>query len=367
MSLVALIIIASSTLCEAQDKCSDVLKNGTFQTASYRSREYVSQIILARFASASFEEAKNDKTLGFGVPVGEVVFNGDFTESQFKRKQEELRRTFSYSAIRNHELDVALASGDSTIVKAWRDCMVDRTGLSIRFIPYNSTQIVLSVEFFAPAGVAQTKLTDGFELNPGGRNDSKGTIGNPDRIFVQAGSKCIEKGTVIKDKIPCTIVLQLPNAERTLTVALISTHGSATAYLAPRLKRVTERKPFEFTAQQLNTLRHASQGGGDVPSKVPRLDVVVSSADRAQGWRFDPRSADAGIIFNVAVDDGRCSDKVAEADEYSAKFQYTFVNNNRSRTLDCSLMPRVDLIKESWQPIDFQLKTSVITKDKFGR
>jgi hypothetical protein len=318
---------------QADDRCSDVLKGGAFQRTDYRQRDYFQQIILARFVSASYADSRTNKDLGFGVPIGELVMGGNYNEAEFEQRKAEIRRSLNVSTIASHELDVALTSGDPTIVEAWRDCMSKKSGLSIRFEPFSSTQVTATIEWFAPPGLPTQRLSADFKV--------------PQGITILSNGGCFKKDTIFKDRVPCVVLLQLPDARTTLGIALMTEAGAASAFLPPRLKQITDRKPYPFSD---NKRRVATAGYAG--SKRPSIDIEVTQQDRRNGWRLDTASVRTDIVVDNAVDNGVCRDPVWRADSYRAHFEYTWLNNNDHQAQQCALLPSADLVRDRWVPVD---------------
>ncbi|MEG8028949.1 hypothetical protein [Sphingomonas aerolata] len=110
----------------AQSQCSDVLKNGVFQTSTYRERNYFNQIIWSRFMNSTFETASNDNSLGFGVPVGEIILGGKFTRDEYEAKKASISSEYFNQINSSNELDIALTSGDPVVLDKWAECMRDQ-------------------------------------------------------------------------------------------------------------------------------------------------------------------------------------------------------------------------------------------------
>jgi hypothetical protein len=78
---------AASSTAYAQDQCSDVLRNGTFQTANYRDNSYFQQIIYSRFVRSTYESSKTDRAGGFNIPVGEIVLGANYSRGDYDQKK----------------------------------------------------------------------------------------------------------------------------------------------------------------------------------------------------------------------------------------------------------------------------------------
>ncbi|WP_442579603.1 hypothetical protein ACSBOB_29635 [Mesorhizobium sp. ASY16-5R] len=324
-----LFLSATAGEAVAQDRCGDVLREGTFQTSQYRENNYFQQIIRSRFAKATYDEAKSDTSGGFGIPLGEIVIGGDFSQSDFEKKQQSIRDELDVDVISRQEIDVALSSGDPEIVRAWRECMRGRNGLTARFEVFSAKEVVLKVEWLGFAGVPATEILSNLML--------------PEGVTGDVG--CLAQGAQLDRDIACDVVLQLPDAFTTMVVAVRTKNGATTAYLPKRIKLSKEVIPYDFGAD--SEIETAGEGGSSRPTISKRLtDDQIS-----QGWRLDPRSVTGSIELKHAVDNGFCDDMRVNADEYQLNIDYRWLNNN-GLGMHCVFRPRANLVRSRWVHMD---------------
>lgn len=343
--LIALSILAGSVSLPAiaQDRCGDVLANGTFQNSRYRENSYFQQIIWSRFLSSTFQESKTNRNLGFGVPVGEIVLNGDYNEETFRQKKADIRKELSNTLTSANEIDVALVSGDPVIANAWADCMKARGGyVSLRFEPVSATQAFAKLSWVAgPAGtqtgVASTTLDEDVTL--------------PTGATFASGSSCFRSGRVLSSVSPCVATINLSNASQDLAISVNTPHGSAQAYLPPRLTLIRETKPYSFAPSD------AFRASAFRQDKRESHKIDLSEELIQQGWRFDPSAATATIQVNQQGHwVHKCDDPKVRADSFSFFYDFHLFASGRNSpernvSIVCTLRPEIKLTRDRWVPV----------------
>ena len=323
----------------AQQGCSDILRDGTFQSSNYRENSFFKQIIYSRFLSSSFQQSKRDQSLGFGVPVGEIVLGGNYTEAQFNQKKQDVRRELSNQVVASNEVHTALASGDPTIVNAWTQCMAQAGGqLALRFEAVSPTEAFGEIAWYPGragefTGVETTVLDEDIYLIEG--------------VTIVQGSACIKAGRVIS-RNACRFTVKLPDARTTIAVAVNAQHGSAKAYLPPRLKFVRDVAPYQFNAS--DRLEEKFQRGQGTPSRT----IQLSAVQIAQGWRLDPKTAAAPIeIVHLGRWVHSCTARPIEVHFYSLTYSYHGIGvdrnpPDRNTSITCRVNPRIQMVRERW-------------------
>ena len=110
--------------------CDSILKDGTFSHLRFGHSSSIDQILMQRFASTTYERAKSDTNLGFGVPIGEYFLNGDFSKADFEEKQKQIDSSLFYRYQKKDEMQIALSSGDRQgVVRMYERPWPDARGL----------------------------------------------------------------------------------------------------------------------------------------------------------------------------------------------------------------------------------------------
>jgi hypothetical protein len=343
--------MASSAV--AQDKCSDVLANGTFQDVKYRENEYFQQINYARFIRSTFESSKTDKSFGADVAVGKLVMGGDYDESAYNAKKAYLQTTTLTQITANREIDLALMSGDETIVNAWTACMKSRGGPSVLFSKQSAREMFVRLEFFS-APNTKTKLTSDLKL--------------PIGATVNSGKECFKKGRVLKAGVPCTAAITLPYATTTVIWSVNTPSGSSQAYLPARLVLQHERRPYRFAPDCDNL--------GKSPSlpEVARCDdrlwsywhqrsgtraktITLTEQQMREGWLFDPASARSAVKYIERYSPSGmswCYNDSREATMTRFTYRYEAIartsGHDRVSQLWCMVDPAIDVVRDIWAP-----------------
>lgn len=187
-------VMASTSPAFAQDACNDVLKEGPYSYQTYRDDSSFNQIIWSRFLKSSYESSKIDRSAGFGVPVGEIVLGGNYSEADYNAKKAQIEAVYFNQVTATREIDVALMSGDEEVLKAWTSCMQDRGGgMTVRFEPLSPTDVFMIVEYF----------------NQGNRNSDKlaRDVTLPQGVVAAAGGHCLRRNKRIVNGKSCTATL----------------------------------------------------------------------------------------------------------------------------------------------------------------
>ena len=316
------------------DRCKDILSQGPFQTSRYRENNYFLQIIYSRFLSSTYAQSKTDKSLGFGVPLGEIVLGGNFDEAQFNQKKEAIRKTNLNIIQSSQEIDVALASGDSVIVNAWSSCIkdVNKGGISLRFVPLSAREVVATVEWFQAAGVNQTRLRETIPLPKGGK-------------FKQ-GANCFRRGQTITNGVPCKAVILLPDAQTTMIAVANTPNGSTEAYLAARtkLQRFTQPRRTHIKA------------GAYREFKRPNGKLELTQKEIDDGWSFDQTSAKTRLsIEYFKYWTNYCNAERKGGDLYNFTFGFNIEGQTRGKgrnsSIECRMDASIDMVRDLWVSI----------------
>ena len=354
---IAFAVLFFSQLSFSQDQCSDVLNNGTFETASSVTKIAEDQLIISRFIQSNYQTSKSNKDLGFGVPVGEVVMGSlNYSENDYKLKKAQLQKEFSWAYSRDEEISVAVSTGDKAITSAWLECMKGRKGgLVAYFEILSAKEATLTVEFLSAANTS-TRLKNTVELPVG----------------VTVGEKrCISKWTKITSEEPCVTTVQLASATDTWNLALNSGSGSAKTYLPPRVKVVAESKIYPFPEDCLIREKNLVIGsrcdhqaytenfGGQHDHRVITKVYNMPQDLWNDGWQFKPSTGRVSVVTHLRVSKSNMSFcQNAKVDEVSpARFVYQFnLDANRKEQkkntlLRCTMEPSIEIYRHKVVPI----------------
>ncbi|WP_156647748.1 hypothetical protein [Methylobacterium sp. Leaf87] len=337
--LLASLVLMSRAEAEASDQCSDIIKDGTLQTVNIRTNDLLQQVILDRLSRMTYEESQKDKSFDANIAIGPKKLGVGYDEKQFRRYQDDLRRQLDTSLTISQQRDIALASGDPTIINAWSNCMDKKGGLSVRYIINNKNSAFAIVEWRAApkSGVPEVFLTEDVKLDENIAED-------------RSDLECLKKGRVLITGTACTAHLYVKSARTPimLIVKAASKNGSvedASAYLPPRLRYQVTRKPYFTKMANSNEDFYfegaKKDGDGDFP-----LSRTVDPTENG-GWRFDPQSIEQSFSTINNVNRGDCIASPPKANSFTSYFSFR-VRSNSSGTQVCRMYPRIDLIKEEW-------------------
>lgn len=341
-ALCCVFFLHTSLIAQPDDRCSDVLRNGTFQNAKYRENNFFQQIIWSRFLSSSYEESKTNRDLGFGIPIGEIVMGGNYDEAQFNQKKQDVQREMSNTLTSYSEIDAALTSGDRVIVENWTQCMNQRGGkLLLRFEAVTATELFARLEWRpgiagTETGVAKTKLTQSVTI--------------PSGIKVISGEKCFKKGASI-GPAGCEATLQTESATTVVTLSVNAKHGSTRASAAPRIKMEREVRPFQFQKE------HKLEATAFRSERRPGIAITLTPTEVGEGWRFMPSTQKATLVIDRK---GHwvhtCDSLTMSADLFNVAYSYRIFASGRNspeRNSDiaCHIEPSIIVFRDRWVPI----------------
>ena len=270
----------------SQEACSDILQNGTFQTARYRQNDYFQQIIYSRFISSTYESSQTDTAAGFGIPLGEAVMgSGSYSRGEYDARKAQIQSTFLNVVQQSREVDVALTSGDTAVIDAWKQCMIKRGGgVSMRFEAASATDAFCNHRFLFCA-----------------QHDRKNAVQHryTSRRHRDIRSRMPQKGYRYTSRRVMLCHANYAECQRDWLSALNTTSGQSVAYLPPRLTRKIVTKAYPFATNcEASTLgespsadvltrcadrlwSHARREVGDIS---PQNTISVPAKELAEGW-----------------------------------------------------------------------------------
>jgi len=327
--------LAHSIAAQQDDRCRDVLRNGVFATMKYEEKNYFQQVVWSRFLSSSYESSKTDKSLGFTVPLGEIVMGGNYTEGQFKAKQRQIQNENFQRIEANNEIDTFHTFGDPTIVREWGKCMSERGGLSLTFVKNSPTEVTAVLQWHAVGGVTETQLNQNINL--------------PNGAVFTNGSRplCFETGVPLRASVPCVITITLPNAVQTLQWGITTTNGAARAYLPPRIELRREKKFYIPTDPDYQLYREKKR-----ETVSPTITLEMSEQELNDGWIFDSTSARVSLIDMRTLDNNSCNLTDFTADAHTFTYGLRIIGNTRrpgrNSAAVCKVKPSIMMFRDFW-------------------
>lgn len=352
----------SDVLAQA-DRCMEVLRNGTLQNFDLSQTAYFQQVLATRFSSMTYEESKKERAAGLDIPIGEKVMgSANYSDSQFRKKQSQIRNQLDLSTTSSSALDVAVTRGDPTIIAAWSKCIdqSDVGGLELRFLVRSPTEATATLNWKAgKSTVYETKLLEDVLL--------------PDRVRVRANASCLKAGRVLRHNRPCTAILKLPSATETIFTMATSTEGESNqAYLPARMRVREETRSYDFGADCQNKIQnpgHYRENSPEITAyqarcpnrlytwahrtlKTPSITVTLSPEEIADGWTFQEGTANVALQVFLNHNRGSCRDLDARI-VTPHTFTYGFTIDHGARDNGarvCAVEPSVTLIRHIWEP-----------------
>lgn len=317
----------------AQDFCGDILKEGIYSYSSYKEDSYYNQIIWSRFMKSNYETSKTDQNGGFGVPIGKVVFNGNYSKEEYEQKKSQIENQYFNNINSSREIDIALMSGDPEIIGAWKSCMQQRGGgISVRFEPTDPLNVFMTIQYFNQGTKNKEKLAEKVEL--------------PKGVTVTSGEKCLKKGASYVSGKACIVQLKLDNPLTTMEVVVDGKNSSAKAWLPARIQLNKEVKPYPFDD------KHKLHDWAHKRTTQHRTSIVLSEEEIKQGWSFDKDSAKADLIrITVNNTRNRCHSTFIDVSSYRLSYGYTIYAGNRRRRdghIECMMIPYILMRREVW-------------------
>lgn len=332
----------------AQDKCSDVLVDGPFAYQNYKDDSYFNQIVWSRFLRTTYESSKTDRDAGFGVPIGEIVLGGNYTQAQYDAKKKEIQKEYFKEINASREVSVALMSGDEEVLDAWTNCMRTRGGgISVRFEPLTPIDVFMHVEYYNVGIVNEVKLLKDVVLSSD--------------VTVTAGADCLRKKKKYVNGKPCVAQLRLKSPLNYLPVVVDADNSVATAWLPRRLELLRVTEPYTFSpADRLYDRAHKTR-------RQHRRDINLSSQQMAQGWRFDPSTARTGLQVIYAYSSSiACHKEWSTATAASFSYGYEIWAKDRIRkdgVIVCAMNPYIQMRRDIWVPQEANADISELASD----
>lgn len=341
ISLTALFV----TPVAAQDRCADVLRDGTIKLENYSENSYVRQILIRRFLNSNYESSKKDMSASATVPVGEIIMGGKYSNSDYNRKKRVLQSYFSSDMTEAREIDVAISSGDETIVGAWNDCMKKRNQpLVVRIEQQGAKRAELTIEY-AGSGNGTTRLQRDVRLPAG--------------VSIESGGEHFKRGARFIANTPRKIVLIMKDAITPVSVNVSTGAGDAVAYLPPRLRFFRLSRPLAIDNLRSKRKGRGGQdairtytlyGIGSNPNNINLDAISFGSGPEADGWFFD-----TSIPFTPQLITRRsyyCKSMRYGIEPSSLFYRYRLESGDHRATTICEMSGVAQLVNEVWRAQD---------------
>ena len=330
----------------AQDRCADVLRDGTLELENYSENSFVRQILIRRFLNSSYESSKRDMSASATVPVGEIIMGGKYSSTDYSRKKRLLQSYFSSDMTESREIDVAISSGDETIVGAWRDCMKKRNqSLLVHIEQQGARRAVVTIEFTGGGGNGDTKLLYPVRLASG--------------IEIESGAEYFKKGTRFVAGTPRSVVLRIKDALTPVSVLVRTEAKDEVAYLPPRLKFSRLNRPLVIENLRSKRKGRGGQdairtytlyGVGNNPNNINLDANSFGGGPEADGWFFD-----TSVAFTPRLITRRsyyCKSLRYGVEPSSLFYRYRLESGDHRATTICEVSGEAQLVNEVWRAQD---------------
>lgn len=262
-----LLAIHVCALAASPDECAYILKDGTMAKTSYKSNDYLRLVLQSRFSKQTYDQAKNDTSFGAVIPIEGIMVGVEGEDKSFEEHKTAIRRSLDMSRIENHQLEIAVYSGDPVIAAAWVKCMDEKQGLYVWFTLDNAKTAKLNVRWnggkqYTPPSVRISAV------------DSE-----PKRAWTRNANSCLYPGRVYKHTQSCSQILTLGSATQDLSVTVqgeSSIDANATAYLAPRVIWVDRMIILDSGVEVMPTSQYATASGQAGQNEVPGSTACFS-------------------------------------------------------------------------------------------
>ncbi|MCD4674923.1 MAG: hypothetical protein K8S18_02870, partial [Desulfobacula sp.] len=155
-----------------QCSCKEILKDGVFNTESYKKNILIKKYIAYKISGMDQGEATEylhgqGITQIFGIPIG-----GSYTNAQFKDWQREFNEQYQESSSYELNESILLSSADSKIVDAWSKCIAQNGGFYVTLKQNSETEILAEIQWYPYLGSNKLKII-GFTLDGAEDNENE--------------------------------------------------------------------------------------------------------------------------------------------------------------------------------------------------
>ncbi|MYZ49632.1 hypothetical protein [Propylenella binzhouense] len=263
-----LALLAAAEAEASQDLCKDVLVNGTMAVSSWTNDIFLSQVLQSRELTEAERGRATGIQTGMEVPIEGLPVSGHGNANDRRRYYESAQKFIDFRRLYKDQSSAMIASGDPTIVGAWRDCMRSSRGLFVHFEPVSAGTTRLHVEWHSypvVKGVSSSTLITSALLSSDRESKLEDIEG------------CLQKGFEFRDQQRCTVTIAAP-PEAWLTVTIHSEHEAASAELPPRLRMEAERQPFNPPDEAGVSAYDQGRSGPEVCVDAPEGWTIVEGS-----------------------------------------------------------------------------------------
>jgi hypothetical protein len=334
--------ILSTSICYAanpMDSCSDILKDGTMAKTNYKSNDFLQQIIHSRYFRQAYDKAKNDTSFGANIPIDDIMVGVEWNQKTYEEHQEAIRRSLDFNRVEQHELEIAISSGDPVIAEKWADCMKnDQGGLFIWFVPQNAKTAVMHVYW------------NGGKFKPGPLQITS-IKSEPARTWSRRTSNCLWVGRKYDSGRGCQEPITLLSSTADLVVTADgkgSASGDSSAYLGPRLGWVSRVIPLESRIEHEEKNQYARSSGQAGQTSVPGSTACLSKEQignaipLASTFKIDPH-------YPYCYGAGHCEARTAITHEKACWQAFAFPVG---ASCGCNIYASVSGLLSGWYPVD---------------
>ena len=221
----------------AQDQCKDVLINAVFDTKKFYHDEYF------KMSHISDEKRETSRTQqqDSSIWVNYLGIPGGLSSSDKSTLRDTLAKHVDLRILFNNRTYALLQTGQKEIIDAWSMCMANHGGgptVYFTEVEGNPTKVNLHIQNLRGNGFRGADLTV-----------ARTVAIDPELGTVETRHECLMEGYPLKWGSECTVSIKTRSGWRadTITVPLKdgdNTHIDFPAYLAPRIKLVSEIKTW---------------------------------------------------------------------------------------------------------------------------
>lgn len=229
VSALALAALSFSSTAVAQDRCADVLVDGTKSGISQYAESLLETAKLINLTSSSQGSTSIKLPLPEGVPGPEMT---DAHKAQLKRQELNWLRSHNVFSYLN-------LSGDEKIIGAWLTCMKLRDGGPVARFEAKDGVIRLFMMMIPSEGNKYSKtFTISYDI----------TLPSDFQVVKDGNEACLKTGAVIDyDKGGCVVTFKDTNKRATVNLTITTDQKPLVLDLPPRLRVRSETTNSTFT------------------------------------------------------------------------------------------------------------------------
>jgi len=132
--------------------CNVALRDGVFNELKTSQSSYASLLLIWKFSSMSYSEAKKEIKAGAKFPYDNVPFSADFSENQFDQWKRDVQKSLHLQQINQNSQAILQLVASKDLLENWRGCVIaNKKGLNYTVKDNNGDgNVVIVVEFVSP-------------------------------------------------------------------------------------------------------------------------------------------------------------------------------------------------------------------------